>query len=313
MAYSAGMASELPLGPGVHVLQRGWLSSNNVLLDDDDGATLIDSGHCVHAEQTLALLRQLLAGRPLRQLINTHLHSDHCGGNAAVQREWAPQVRVPSGSLRAVQDWDEQALSYGPTRQRCERYSAHGSITAGQVLRIGRRDWQVLAAPGHDPQSVILFDAAHGLLISADALWEDGFGVIFPELDGESAFDDVARVLDLIETLPVRCVVPGHGAPFTDVAGALQRARSRLAGFRASPQRHLRHGAKVLLKYHLMEEREQAVPALREWLRETPLMQSVWAGLGRPDGDLVAWGDRLLQELLDSGALARRGDRIHDL
>jgi len=69
----------------------------------------------------------------------------------------------------------------------------------------------------------------------------------------------------------------------------------------------------VLLKYHLMEEREQAVPALREWLRETPLMQSVWAGLGRPDGDLAAWGDRLLQELLDSGALARRGDRIHDL
>ena len=44
---------------------------------------------------------------------------------------------------------------------------------------------------------------------------------------------------------------------FTDVAGALQRARSRLAGFRASPERHLRHGAKVLLKYHVMEEREQ--------------------------------------------------------
>jgi glyoxylase-like metal-dependent hydrolase (beta-lactamase superfamily II) len=301
------------LGAGLTVLQRGWLSSNNVLLDGDNGATLVDSGHSVHADQTVALLRQRLGNRPLRHLINTHLHSDHCGGNAAVQREWAPDVRVPSGSFKAVQDWDEQALSYGPTRQRCDRYTAHGSVAPGQVLDIGARRWQVMAAPGHDPESVILFDAEHGVLISADALWENGFGVVFPELDGADAFGDVERVLDLIEALPVRCVIPGHGAPFTDIAGALQRARSRLAGFRANPERHLRHGAKVLLKYHLMEEREQALPTLRDWLRDTPLMRSIWAGLGRPEGDIVAWGDQLLQELLAGGALGRRGDIVFDL
>jgi glyoxylase-like metal-dependent hydrolase (beta-lactamase superfamily II) len=300
-------------GSGLTVLQRGWLSSNNVLLDDQGGATLIDSGHSVHAEQTVALLRQQLGGKPLRHLVNTHLHSDHCGGNAAVQREWALHVRVPSGSLKAVQDWDEQALSYAPTRQRCERYTAQGSVAPGQVLHIGARSWQVLAAPGHDPESVILFDAQHGVLISADALWENGFGVVFPELDGDQAFDDVAHVLDLIETLPVRCVIPGHGAPFADVAGALQRARARLASFRASPERHLRHGAKVLLKYHVMEEREQALPALRDWLRDTPLMQSVWAGLGHPKGDFAAWSEQLLQELVDGGVLGRRGDIVHDV
>jgi glyoxylase-like metal-dependent hydrolase (beta-lactamase superfamily II) len=300
-------------GPGLHVFERGWLSSNNVLLDDADGATLVDTGHSVHSEQTVALLRHCLDGKPLRHVINTHLHSDHCGGNAAVQREWAPDVRVPSGSLKAVQDWDEQALSYRPTRQRCDRYSAQGSVVPGQALRIGGRDWQVMAAPGHDPESVILFDARHGVLISADALWENGFGVVFPELDGAAAFDDVERVLDLIATLPVRIVIPGHGAPFTDVAAALGRARARLAGFRASPQRHLRHGAKVLLKYHMMEEREQAVPALREWLRDTPLMQSIWAGLDRPEGRFEAWGEQLLQEMLNGGVLGRRGDIVHDV
>jgi glyoxylase-like metal-dependent hydrolase (beta-lactamase superfamily II) len=307
------MASLLPLGPGLHVLERGWLSSNNVLLDADDGATLIDSGHCVHAEQTVALLRQRLGDKPLRHLINTHLHSDHCGGNAAVQREWAPDVRVPSGSFKAVQDWDEQALSYRPTRQRCERYTAQGSVAPGQVLTIGARAWQVLAAPGHDPQSVILFDARHGVLISADALWENGFGAVFPELDGSAAFDDVGRVLDLIETLPVRCVIPGHGAPFSDVAGALHRARSRLAGFCARPERHLRHGARVLLKYHLMEEREQPLAAVRDWLRDTPLMQSIWAGLGRPEGSPAEWAEQLLQEMLAGGVLGLRGDVVHDV
>jgi glyoxylase-like metal-dependent hydrolase (beta-lactamase superfamily II) len=303
----------LDLGPGLQVFERGWLSSNNILLDDGDGAALVDSGHLVHAQQTMALLRRQLGDRPLRRLINTHLHSDHCGGNAAVQREWQLELQVPSGSWRAVQDWDAQALSYRPLGQRCERFSAQGSISAGEVLHIGARHWQVLGAPGHDPQSVMLFDAEHGVLISADALWENGFGVVFPELEGEAAFDDVQSVLDLIESLPVRCVIPGHGAAFADVGTALQRARSRLAGFRADPARHLRHGAKVLIKYHLMEERQQALPALRGWLRDTPLLHSIWDELRRPDAHHAAWCDRMLQELLDSGVLKLHGDAVHDV
>ncbi len=301
-----------PLGPGLHVLERGWLSSNNILLDDGDDAALVDTGHCVHAAQTVALLRQRLGTRPLRRVVNTHLHSDHCGGNAALQREWALQVSVPAGSWQAVQDWDEQALSYVPTRQRCERFSAQAALQPGQALHIGAREWQVIAAPGHDPQSVILFDAQHGVLISADALWHNGFGVVFPELEGDAAFDDVARVLDLIDRLPVRRVIPGHGAPFDDVAGALQRARSRLAGFRADPARHLRHGAKVLLKYHLMEEQQQPLAELRDWLLQTPLMQSIWAELGRPGGAPAAWCEQLLQELLAGGNLRLHSDIVHD-
>ena len=302
----------LPLGPGLHVLERGWLSSNNILLDDGADAALVDTGHNLHAPQTVALLRQRLGARPLRRVINTHLHSDHCGGNAALQREWDAQVSVPAGSWQAVQDWDEQALSYAPTGQRCERFSAQTALQPGQALRIGAREWQVIAAPGHDPQSVILFDARHGVLISADALWHNGFGVVFPELEGDAAFDDVARVLDLIGRLPVRWVIPGHGAPFDDVADALQRARSRLDGLRADPARHLRHGAKVLLKYHLMEVQRQPLAELRGWLHRTPLMPSIWIQLGRPQGTHAAWCEQLLQEALASGILVRHGDIVHD-
>ncbi len=295
------------LGPGLRVFERGWLSSNNILLDDGDAATLIDSGHCVHAGQTVALLRQVLAGRQLRQVINTHLHSDHCGGNAAVQREFACPVRVPSGSWRAVSEWDDHALSYAPLRQRIERYSAQGVVRSGETLAIGTRHWQVLAAPGHDPEAVMLFDADHGVLISADALWENGFGVVFPELEGEAAFDEVQSVLDLIATLPLRWVIPGHGAPFNDVTGALQRARARLSGYRADPARHLRHGAKVMLKYHLMEEQQQPLEALRAWLADMPLLAAIWRGLGRPEASLAAWNERLLRDMISAGTLVQRG------
>jgi hypothetical protein len=34
--------TSLTLGPGLQVLQRGWLSSNNIVLDDGEDAVLVD-------------------------------------------------------------------------------------------------------------------------------------------------------------------------------------------------------------------------------------------------------------------------------
>ena len=70
---------------GLQIFERGWLSSNNILIEGQSGTALIDSGYGLHAPQTLALVQSALQDRPLDLLINTHLHSDHCGGNAALQ------------------------------------------------------------------------------------------------------------------------------------------------------------------------------------------------------------------------------------
>lgn len=300
------------LGPGLQVLQRGWLSSNNIVLDDAGGAALVDSGHSRHAQQTVALLQQALHGKPLQRLFNTHLHSDHCGGNAAVQRAFGCTVLVPISQYDAVQRWDAAALSHETTGQSCQRFAAQGFVEPGQTLAIGARRWQALSAPGHDPHSLMLFDAEHGVLISADALWENGFGVVFPELDDEPGFGDVAAVLSHIESLSVRAVIPGHGAPFTDVAGALQRARSRLAGWSADPPRHARHAAKVLIKYHLLELGQTGLAEVIAWAAATPALQRIWNGLGQPRGSMQAWAEHLLDELRKSAAVALRDGVLYN-
>jgi glyoxylase-like metal-dependent hydrolase (beta-lactamase superfamily II) len=297
-----------PALDGLTVFERGWLSSNNIVLHgrgDGEPATLVDASHCLHAPQTVALVeRALRPGETLAAIVNTHQHSDHCGGDAALQRRFGARLLIPPGEAEAVARWDEERLSYRATGQRIERYAHDAVLAPNTTITVGRRSWTALAAPGHDPHSLILFDARDGVLISADALWADGFGIVFPELDGEAAFDDVAAVLDLIERLAPRVVIPGHGAPFDDVAGALQRARTRLARFAAEPARHARHGAKVLIKYHLLEERSQPLPALRAWWAATPLAQRIWQRHGRPDRSAEAWGETLLRELVASGALA---------
>lgn len=92
------MTASLLLPPGVTVFERGWLSANNILLQDAERSVLVDSGYMTHAAQTCALVRQALGERALDLLVNTHLHSDHCGGNAALQRQWpALQTWIPPG------------------------------------------------------------------------------------------------------------------------------------------------------------------------------------------------------------------------
>ena len=300
---------------GVSVFERGWLSSNNVLLHGSGGenATLIDSGHVSHAEQTLALVRNALRpGQTLARVVNTHLHSDHCGGNAALARAFGARVVIPPGDADAVAAWDEDRLTYRLTQQRIERFSFDALLRPGESLTVGARTWQAHAAPGHDPHSLILFDARAGLLISADALWENGFGIVFPELDGVGAFDEVAATLDLIESLDARLVIPGHGAPFTDVAAALARARSRLARFRAEPASHARHGIKALTKYHLLEVGSEPLPGLRAWFGSTPIVASVWRRIGQPGPSASDWAEGLLGELLAGGVLALRSGVVHN-
>lgn len=293
---------------GFTVFERGWLSSNNVLLHGapGEGGVLVDASHVCHAAQTTALVRHALGGERLALLLNTHLHSDHCGGNATLAREFGCEIAIPPGQWHAVLAWDTEALSYAPTGQRCERFVPQRALLPGEDLVVGGRRWQALAAPGHDPHSLILFEPQARVLISADALWQRGFGVIFPELEGTRGFDDQEQVLDLIESLAPRHVVPGHGAPFDDVGAALVHARSRLAAFRADPQRHAHHAMKALTKYHLLEEGRSSWPQLLAWFEGAALYRRVWQNLGRPQGSLQAYARRVIAELVAAGVLVER-------
>ena len=298
------------LPPDITVLERGWLSSNNILIQGTHTTALVDSGYATHAPQTVALVRATLGQRPLDLLVNTHLHSDHCGGNAALQAAW-PVLRtaIPPGLARHVRDWDADALTYAPTGQSCPPFTFDRLLEPGTDIVLGDRLWQVHAAPGHDTHSVILFDPAERILISADALWERGFGVVFPELEGDDAFAELGETIDLIETLAPALVIPGHGRLFTDVPGAIAFARKRLQGFVADPARHTRHAAKVLLKFRLLEVQRQPLAEFVAWALATPYFGMM--ALAHPPGvDLRRWVEELVAELVRAGAAAMDHEAI---
>ncbi|HJU99093.1 MAG TPA: MBL fold metallo-hydrolase [Burkholderiaceae bacterium] len=276
------------LPDSIQVFERGWLSSNNILLLGRHDTALIDSGYLTHAPQTLALVRHALHGRHLDRLINTHLHSDHCGGNAILQAHYGCDTAIPAAEADKVRHWDVDALSFKATGQQCERFSFDSTVACGDVLTLADMEWRALGAPGHDPHSLIFYCPEHRVLASADALWENGFGVIFPELDGESGFAEERATLDLIESLDVRLVIPGHGAPFTDVPGALARARSRVAYLEADPVRNAQNAIKVLLKFLLLERQRIALAEVPDMLLSMPVFATANARYLRQTPDALA-------------------------
>ncbi len=296
----------------LRVIERGWLSSNNILCFDGDAATLIDSGYVGHAAQTVELVKSGLAGRHgnarLSRLINTHSHSDHIGGNAALQREFGCAIFIPAGIEAHIRDWDEEALLLALAAQRGDRFRHDGVVRPGNTLRMGELDWQAHAAPGHDINALVFHCAAARLLISGDALWENGFGIIFGELLGQpgeiSGLAATRATLDLIARLPVDTVIPGHGRPFGAVPAALERAYRRLAAFEADPERMARNAVKACFIFNLLDLQGLPRAQLESHLASVPIFRDIGTRLlGMDIPALAAW---LLAELKRGCALEER-------
>ena len=243
------------LPPQLHVFVRDWLSSNNILLKSRDGHVLIDSGYVRHAPLTLALLasERGLGDAPLAWLVNTHCHSDHVGGNAAIVRRYECPVAVPEAEAPLVERWDRKALLYDYCDQQIERFTVDHVLPAATTHVWGDLEWQALAAPGHDMGALVFYNTEHGILISGDALWEHGFGFVMPLEVDPAALPATRATIDMLAALDIRIVIPGHGEPFTDVAGALDRARKRIVAFEADSLRVARHALKVNLMFSLLD------------------------------------------------------------
>lgn len=294
----------MKLPQSIQVIERGWLSANNIALHEGAEAIVVDSGYGAHAPQTLALLERALAGKGLARLVNTHCHSDHMGGNAAIQRKYGCRTSIPEGEAALIDDWDEQALILAIADQRAERFRYDDTFRDGDTLQMGGFDWQVLAAPGHDTYAAMFYSPEARILISGDALWENGFGVVFPQLFGrDTALAETRATLEAIGQLRVDTVIPGHGRPFGDAGAALERALYRLEGYEEDITRLARHCAKVMLSFALLEKRSMPLAELPAYVARVPILAELNSCYLRMTS--AAMAEWLVNELERAGAARR--------
>jgi len=292
------------------VFVRDWLSANHVLLKSRDGHVLIDTGYVRHLPLTLALLRSPrgLGNEPLAAIVNTHCHSDHMGGNAAVKRAYGCPVAVPAGEAPLIEAWDERGLWLGYAGQRAERFAVDEVLQPGATYAWGELEWRALAAPGHDMGALVFFNDEHRILVSGDALWEKGYGMVMPREIDEAALPSTRATLEMIAGLGARCVIPGHGEPFTDVDAALERAFHRTASFETDPLRMARHALKVLLVFTLLDRERMPLASLAGHVERVNVFREFNALYFRLSPAALA--EQLVTDLLRAGAVRRDGDDL---
>lgn len=288
------------------------MSSNSLVLLGAH-ATLVDTGHCTHAQQLQDLLSFSLGNTPLHAILNTHLHSDHCGGNAHLQACFPEvDIHIPSGQWQDVMMWERLDQINAGIGQTCPAFMATHPMLPNTEVCINGRVWQIHAAPGHDMDAIVLFAPKEKILISGDAFWQNGFGVVFPELCEKNGFMFVRQTLSLVEELAPAIVVPGHGPLFTQVQDSLNLAHQKLDHFEGKPLSHAKYASNVFIKFKLMQEQQMTVAALTSWALKCPVLVKTQE-IFFPESSFPEWLEHIILDLSRKKSISVKQDLLLNL
>jgi glyoxylase-like metal-dependent hydrolase (beta-lactamase superfamily II) len=215
-----------------------------------DGWTVIDCGiaSATAQDQWRRVIADELDGLPIVRIVCTHMHPDHLGNAAWLQRampEPVPPLWMTLGEY-AMGRVLQAALPGTDGPGIVAHYRAHGlvdeaaiaslgertgyfqklvpdmpvtfrRIADGETIAIGGRGWRVITGFGHSPEHASLYAEEIGVLISGDMLLRKissnvSVHAIEPEANPVQQFvDSIDRFAPLPEGTRV---LPSHGRPF---------------------------------------------------------------------------------------------------
>jgi glyoxylase-like metal-dependent hydrolase (beta-lactamase superfamily II) len=163
------------VAPGVYRVDAYRLSNmiNVLLLENDDGWTLVDTGTGNSVGRIREAVTSLGSGPDdLKRIFLTHQHDDHTGGLQGLL-EWAPNAEVGASPHEAevISGRREKDPFSNPVLRRLTRNVKLPTAPVGKVLREGDlvSGFRVVATPGHTRGHVSLLRDGDGLLFTADA------------------------------------------------------------------------------------------------------------------------------------------------
>ena len=150
----------------------------------------------------------------VKYILNTHLHLDHCFGNAWAAERYGILPMAHKDDETLLARMGEQERMFGlPFEVKTEKLG--GYLNDNDVLMLGENEIKVIHTPGHSRGGICFYIPSAGWLISGDSLFEGSIGRT--DLEGGSYATLIKSITERLMTLPEETVVyPGHG-PYTTI------------------------------------------------------------------------------------------------
>ncbi len=210
-----------------------------------DAVAVIDTGGSAAVGQALRAAIRSVTDKPIRYVINTHMHPDHVFGNAAFADD-QPEFIGHHKLARALAARAERYLAVngellGPEAFAGTRLIAPTRVVQDRlVIDLGGRELILEAQPtAHTDNDLTIHDVTTGTLFLGDLL----FVRHIPALDG--SIRGWLALIDRLERIAAKQAVPGHGPPSADWPAAVQPQKQYLQRISADVRRMVKEGRSI--------------------------------------------------------------------
>jgi quinoprotein relay system zinc metallohydrolase 2 len=193
----------------------------------DEAVAVVDSGGSYLVGMALREAILVRTHKPIRYVINTHVHSDHIFGNAAFEQdnaEFIGHVQLPRAMRSRAESYEanlKTMLGDAATGSRIV-VSTH-TVAAERVIDLGNRRLLLKAWPiAHTDHDLSVMDERTRSWWLGDLLFVDRT----PSIDGD--VPGWLNVIDALSGVQAARVIPGHGPVVTDKNAALAKQRQYL-------------------------------------------------------------------------------------